>query len=73
MPIPTNLLSPDDLIDLTGSKNSGKQIEVLARHGIKFIIRTDGKIRTTWQAVNTVLSQKAKTDEQEPDLDFLRK
>jgi len=73
MPTPTNLLSPDDLIELTGSKNPGKQVEVLARHGIKFITRTDGKIRTTWQAVNTVLSQKAKADDQEPNLDFLRR
>jgi hypothetical protein len=73
MPTPTSILSPDDLIELTGSKNPGKQIEVLAKHGIKFITRTDGKIRTTWQAVNTVLLQKAITDEIEPNLDFLRR
>jgi Domain of unknown function (DUF4224) len=72
LPTSTNLLSPNDLIELTGSKNPGKQIEVLARHGIKFVTRTDGKIRTTWQAVDTVLSQKAKAVDQEPNLDFLR-
>ena len=58
-----NTLTPQELEDLTGSPQPKKQMDVLSR---------DGKIRTTWAAVNSVLVQKAKNDEQEPDLDFLR-
>ncbi|MGZ5026093.1 MAG: DUF4224 domain-containing protein [Methylobacter sp.] len=68
-----NILTPEELIELTGSRAAKRQIEVLAKHGIKFITRSDGKIRTTWTAVNTVLSQQHKKEEQEPYLDFLRR
>lgn len=44
-----------------------KEDEVLTKLSIKFIIRTDAKPRTTWTAVNAVLSPK-----KQPDLDFLR-
>jgi len=69
-----DLLTSNDLIELTGSKTVKKQMEVLKKHSIKFITRTDGKIRTTWTAVNTVLQpQHHKKDDQEPNLDFLRR
>jgi len=68
----TYILSESELEDLTGAKRSEGQIRVLVNHGIKFVTRSDGKIRTTWDAVNSVLSQKAKNEEQEPNLDFLR-
>jgi hypothetical protein len=49
-------------------------MEVLKKHSIRFITRTDGKIRTTWTAVNTVLlPQHHKKEDQEPNLDFLRR
>lgn len=69
----SNLLTHDDLTELTGSRSAKKQIEVLVKHGIKFIIRTDGKARTTWSAVNAVLLTKQKNEEQEPNLEFLRR
>lgn len=69
----SNLLSADELIDLTGSTRRAKQIDVLTKHGIRFIVRTDGKIRTTWTAVNAVLAPAEKNESHdEPDLDFLR-
>ena len=69
-----DLLTSDDLIELTGSKTVKKQMEVLKKHSIKFITRTDGKIRTTWTAVNTVLvTPRHKREDQEPNLDFLRR
>ncbi|MBE0434829.1 MAG: DUF4224 domain-containing protein [Methylomicrobium sp.] len=68
----THIVTQDDLIELTGSKLPRKQIEILSRHGIRFITRTDGKIRTTWNAVDSALKQEQKYQEQEPDLDFLR-
>ncbi len=68
----TNILSEAELEELTGAKRSEGQIRVLVNHGIRFVTRTDGKIRTTWGAVNSVLSHKTKNEEQEPNLDFLR-
>ncbi len=68
----TNLLTPEELIELTGAKTTRKQIETLTKNKISFVLRSDGKIRTTWAAVNAVLLQKTKAEEQEPDLSFLR-
>ncbi len=68
----TEIVSQDDIKELTGSPKSSKQIEVLTRHHIKFIVRTDGKIRTTWTAINNALTQQPSNDDDGPDLDFLR-
>jgi hypothetical protein len=68
-----NILSADELTELTGAKNSKRQIEVLVKHGIKFITRSDGKIRTTWGAVDAVLATQVKINNEEPNLDFLRR
>jgi len=68
-----NLLTEEELNELTGSPQRKKQIAVLVKHGINFITRTDGKIKTTWQAVNSVLEKSTeKQQTTEPDLDFLR-
>jgi len=64
-----NLLTDDELCELTGSPQRKKQIAVLVKSGIKFITRTDGKIKTTWPAVNSVLTsnQSINTEKTEPD------
>lgn len=67
------MLTTEELSEFTGSKTSKKQIKMLVDHGIKFVIRTDGKIRTTWAAIDSVLIQKAKDDGPEPDFSALRK
>ena len=41
-----------ELEELTGARLASKQAEVLRRHGIYFVERLDGKIRTTWHHVN---------------------
>lgn len=50
------LLSDEELIELTGYKYPSKQIDVLQRAGISFIVRKDGKPRVTWSHVNAVLN-----------------
>lgn len=47
-----NLLSEDDLIELTKAKQPNKQADVLSDNGIYFIKRLDGSIVTTWHHVN---------------------
>jgi hypothetical protein len=52
----SELLTPAEIIDLTGAKRGYKQCETLAASGIKFVPRCDGKPAVTWTAVNTALS-----------------
>lgn len=63
-----NLLTIDDIVTLTGSKATQRQKQILAAHGIKFVTRLDGKISTTWAAINAVLAPRLNTETQEPDL-----
>lgn len=48
----SDLLTEEELQDLTGVKTPGKQASVLEAHGIYYIRRRDGKLRTTWYHVN---------------------
>lgn len=52
----SDLLSDEELIELTGYKYPSKQCEALARAGISFVLRRDGRPRVTWSHVNTVLN-----------------
>lgn len=52
----SDLLSQEDLEDVTGCKMPKKQCEVLAQNGIKYIKRIDGKPVVTWTAINNNLS-----------------
>lgn len=45
------LLTQEELIDLTGAKSAKKQREILDRFGVTYIVRLDGKVRTTWAEV----------------------
>ncbi len=47
-----DLLSPSDLIEVTGAKQSTKQAEILAKAGIYFWNRIDGSIATCWHHVH---------------------
>lgn len=69
----SQLLSQIELAELTGSKSVNKQKTVLSGHGIGFIVRYDGKISTTWDAVHSVLRPaKIESEPEGPNLDFLR-
>lgn len=49
------LLSPDDLVDLTGRTRPTAQKKWLTRAGIAWRERADGSIVTTWTAVDFAL------------------
>ncbi|GAB7197607.1 DUF4224 domain-containing protein [Dickeya oryzae] len=67
----SDLLSDDELIELTGYKYPSKQIEVLRRAGISFVVRRDGRPRVTWTHVNSALNGiKAPTEKQKPQPNF---
>lgn len=64
----SRLLTPEDLVELTGAKQPARQAVILEQHGIYYIKRIDGTITTTWEHVNkpngtTVISGN------EPDFD----
>lgn len=65
-----NTLSKEELKDFTGFTHAHKQKEILAAHGIGFVVNGKGEIKTTWQAVNSALASE-KTEDEEPSLDFL--
>ncbi|HBA34881.1 MAG TPA: hypothetical protein DCZ12_12175 [Gammaproteobacteria bacterium] len=48
----SDLLTDDDLQELTGYTYPSKQAEFLASNGINYLRRRDGKVRTTWYNVN---------------------
>lgn len=47
-----NLLTEEDLKDLTGAAQAARQMQVLESNGIYYITRMDGSIVTTWHHVN---------------------
>ena len=63
----SDLVSESDLKELTGRERAAAQAKWLTRKHIKFHRRADGKIRTTWTAVNSTLVS-GRTPEAEPDL-----
>ena len=52
----SELLTPSEIIELTGAKRGHTQCKALRAAGIKFAPRIDGKPAVTWTAVNTVLA-----------------
>ena len=65
------LLTQDEITELTGSKRLRTQIFVLSENQIGFIVRYDGKVSTTWDAVNSALIKSETEKEQSPRLGFL--
>lgn len=63
-----DLLTPQELEDITGMAQPSRQAEVLRKNGIYFITRADGKIRTTWFHVHHAGTQTKPVD-QEPRFD----
>ncbi|MDY4387853.1 DUF4224 domain-containing protein [Pectobacterium aroidearum] len=51
-----DLLTNDELIELTGYRYPSKQCAALSRSGISFVTRRDGRPRVTWTHVNAVLN-----------------
>ncbi|EJN2863947.1 DUF4224 domain-containing protein [Salmonella enterica subsp. enterica serovar Yaba] len=51
-----DLLSDEELVELTGYQFPSKQCAALARAGISFVKRRDGRPRVTWTHVNAALA-----------------
>ena len=70
----SNLLSPEELTQLTGAKRATYQRRALDRAGVRYVLRIDGTLATTWDAVNSALAGPSSPpqNEEEPHLDFLR-
>ena len=64
------LLTEEDMQELTGYKMASKQAASLRDHDIPFVTRADGRIRTTWYNVNHPLSSRINEDEM-PDFGAL--
>lgn len=61
------LLSNEELIELTGAKTKQKQIQVLREANIAYVVRVDGWPKTTWYNVNNPAHLRAVTLEEEPN------
>jgi hypothetical protein len=53
----SDLLTYDDLCQVTGAKRPSKQKEVLEASGVSYIVRLDGRISVTWYSVNHAHTQ----------------
>lgn len=66
----TSIISDSDIEVLTGYKIPTKQCDALRTAGIFFIVRKDGRPRTTWQHFNDPMGHRQKPVEssmQEPN------
>lgn len=52
------IISDADIQELTGYQMPSKQCECLKSAGVFFIVRRDGRPRTTWQHFNDPLSRR---------------
>jgi hypothetical protein len=51
----SNLISSQEMKELTGADQKSKQIQVLRDNGLRFTIRADGYPVLTWEAYNRQL------------------
>lgn len=51
-------LTPGELLDFTGSSQRNKQKALLEKYGINPLVRTDGSIAVTWEAIEAVMINK---------------
>ena len=48
----SNLLTAGELLDLTGTSSTKKQTEILLKHGINPLLKSNEKLAVSWAAVN---------------------
>ncbi|MBC8954882.1 DUF4224 domain-containing protein [Xenorhabdus sp. PB62.4] len=60
MDVKTGIISDADIAEITGYQIPSKQCAALKEAGIFFIMRRDGKPRTTWEHFNDPLSQRVR-------------
>lgn len=61
-----NTLTPGELLDLTGTPQPKRQAAVLRDYGLNPLVRSDGSVCITWEAVNAAMRGTAP-----PRLDFV--
>ena len=70
--MPGNLLTDDELAELTGVEQAAAQLRVLREHGLHPIVRRDGKPRITWASVDAfIIGNQARNEE--PDWSALQR
>jgi len=57
------LVGHEQLVELTGYERPASQRRWLERHGIKYAIRRDGTISTTWGLVEAALTESERATE----------
>lgn len=67
----SELLSKDEMAELTGAATKAKQIQVLRDANIAFVTRVDGWPRTTWFNVNNPAHLRAVKLEEEPNFEAI--
>jgi len=67
-----DLLTENEIEELTGARQSSKQADVLNRNGIYYILRMDKTIRVTWHAVHNP-HQKITQAVEKPDFDAIER
>ncbi|PHM69279.1 DUF4224 domain-containing protein [Xenorhabdus kozodoii] len=60
MGVKTDIISDDDIAELTGYQIPSKQCATLKEAGIFFIVRRDGRPRTTWAHFNNPIAQRVR-------------
>lgn len=63
------VLTKEDLIELTTRSQYAAQKKCLISWGVSFLVKPDGSVLTTWQAVEDALSR---TRSHRPNLDAIR-
>lgn len=63
----SDLLTPDEVQQVTGCTQAAKQCEVLRNSGVRYIRRADGRPVLTWTAINNTLSPQASLQSPEGD------
>lgn len=66
-----NLLTEDDLIELTGAKRPFEQRKILDAHGIFYINKMGNEISTTWHHVNHPSIPQVVSGGDSPDFDAI--
>lgn len=64
------LVTDDELVDLTGYEQPKRQVRWLQTNHVGYVMRPDGRPRTTWGAVDHALIGNSRGDSQ-PDLSWI--
>lgn len=70
----SDLLTDVELEELTGYRQPDAQVRVLRGHGLRPVIRKDGRPRVTWEALARamVTTQTEAQNDGTPNFEFLR-